>query len=132
MVKFERSFIRIMSRFSLFLLSIQKDRRSQVVTKGLVIIMGASINLHITRKDLGEGFFTPEFLLVLMLWVIIALIVFVDELQRAKEKTTSEKVDALGIKVDGTNTRLDTLITNINTLVDEIRQERNERKTTPK
>lgn len=128
--KFEESINRFMSRFNLF---IQKDRRFRVILKGFFIIVGISVNLYVMRYEFGEVLFTDQrFLLILMTWGLFGLIIFFDELQRAKEKTTSGKVDALEIKVDGTNTKLDTLIANIDTLINEIRQERNERKDKPK
>ena len=127
MPKFERTFIKATNRVFTYIRIFQQDGRSQVVVKGTLLLIGVAVNYHILKYDVGITVFTPEFLVLLMLWAVFAGVVLVDELQRAKEKTTSKKVDGLEIKIDATNSKIGILVTNINTLINEIRQDRNER-----
>lgn len=127
MPNLEKNFIKAVDRFFGIISAFQRDRRSTVVIKGILVIMGAILNFHILKYDVGESVFTPEFMALIVLWVIIAGIIFIDELQRAKEKTASDKIGDLEIKVDATNTNIEALITNINILITEIRRDRDER-----
>ena len=104
---FERAVIRFIKWLGLF---IREDRRAKVMLRAIAKFIAVIVTIFVLRHEFPELFGDMGFILLLAVWAGYGLLILIEDLQEAKEKTTSEKISE---KIDE--------------LISEIRQDRNER-----
>ena len=107
------------------------ERWGETVVRAIAKLVAIAVTIFLIFHEFPELIDNMNFVLLILIWFMYALLVFWFDYRKAKSKPTSEsvnetnmKIDTLSTNVDGLSTKFDELITKIDELITEMRESR--------